>query len=442
VAISLHAGLAALGGGALVWGPLGGGWPAVLLAGAALGLLGWALSRRRSLARFGLHGAIALGFVAAALIPLYRLNILLPETSDRQANFERLWRAMDAYYPYFALKGVDWDATYRRYQPLVAATSDDPAYWRLMAAMLAELKDGHTNLQSPARQSGRFYFGTARPFGAAIMVDAAGQIGQAAGLERCAVLLAVDGKPIAAALADMPAILTAGGTPDKQRALAAANLLSTTGASLDVTFSDTAGRTRTVTLQRPTDAPPPSRRPTPAPALTAERLPSGFGLIRLPSFVDDEGALVAAFDAALDDLRTDHRLARQRRRRPDAGRTDRRTFYKRAVRVRTGSLRRAATATRLAAGVHLPPNAAWNAVHATTGAADRHRQLQFGGAIHCGAGRCRPGDDGWPQHRRRKRQPDALQPDRRRLCALLDRRFSPHRRHADRRARHRTGHSG
>jgi carboxyl-terminal processing protease len=119
VAISLHASLAALGGGALVWGPLGGGWAAALLAGAVLGLLGWALSRRRSLARFGLHGAIALGFVAAVLIPLYRLNILLPETSDRQANFERLWRAMDAYYPYFALKSVDWDATYRRYQPLV-----------------------------------------------------------------------------------------------------------------------------------------------------------------------------------------------------------------------------------------------------------------------------------------------------------------------------------
>jgi carboxyl-terminal processing protease len=73
-----------------------------------------------------------------------------------------------------------------------------------MATMLAELNDGHTNLQSPARQSRRFYFGTARPFGAAIMVDAAGQIGQAAELERCAVLLAVDGKPIDAAMVGAP----------------------------------------------------------------------------------------------------------------------------------------------------------------------------------------------------------------------------------------------
>lgn len=299
--------LTAVGSGYLIWGPLAGGWPLALLGGTAVGVFSGWLSRQ-PLARRRLplvHLLLILGFVAAALIPLYRLNVILPARTDRQANFERLWRAMDRYYPYFELKGVDWDAVYGRYQPQVTQTTSDHEYWRLMAQMLAELNDGHTGILSPSRQSGWTPFGTARPFGADILVDEVGPVAQAAGLERCAVLLAVDDRPVEEALAALPAILTASGTLQNQRALAAAHLLSSRDDRLTVTFRDANGVVHTVTLQYPAETalPAPSAAITPLPPISGERLPSGIGLIRIATFSGREGqALVDAFDAALDDL--------------------------------------------------------------------------------------------------------------------------------------------
>jgi carboxyl-terminal processing protease len=299
--------LTAVGSGYLIWGPLAGGWLWAVLGGTAVGLfVVWLSQRPPARRRLPLvHLLLILGFAAAALIPLYRLNIILPARDDRQANFERLWRAMDRYYPYFALKGVDWDEVYGRYQPQVAPTTSDHEYWRLMAHMLAELNDGHTGMLSPSRQSGRTYFGAARPFGDDILVDEVGSVAQAAGLERCAALLAVDDRPVAEAMDILPAILTASGTPHSQRALAAANLLSSRDGRLTVTFQDANGLVQTVTLQYPaeTAAPAPSLAINPLPPISGERLPSGMGLIRIATFSGREGqALADAFDAALDDL--------------------------------------------------------------------------------------------------------------------------------------------
>ncbi len=300
--------LTAVGSAYLIWGPLAGGWLLALLGGTAVGLFSGWLSGQESKRRWLplVHLLIIVGFAAAALIPLYRLNVILPERNDRQANFERLWRAMDRYYPYFELKGVDWDAVYGRYQPQVAQTTSDHEYWRLMAHMLAELNDAHTGMLSPSRQSGRTYFGTARLFGTDILVDEVYPVAQAAGLERCAVLLAVADRPVAEALAAVPAILTASGTRHSQDALAAASLLSSRDDRLTVTFMDADGLIQTITLQQPaeTAVPTPTTAVIPPPPISSERLPSGIGLIRITTFSGREGqALVDAFDAALDDLR-------------------------------------------------------------------------------------------------------------------------------------------
>jgi carboxyl-terminal processing protease len=303
----LHGLTTAVGAAYLIWGPLAGGWALALLGGTAVGLSSGWLSRQQSKRRWLplVHLLLIVGFAAAVLVPLYRLNMVLPARNDRPANFERLWRAMDRYYPYFALKGVDWDEVYGRYQPQVAQTTSDHEYWRLMAQMLAELNDGHTRMLSPSQQSGRSYFGTARPFGADILADEVGVVAQTAGLERCAVLLAVDDRPVEEALAVVPAILTAGGMPHNLRTLAAAHLLSSRDDRLTVTFVDASGLIQTVTLQQPaaTAVPSPPTAIIPPPPISSERLPAGIGLIRITTFSGREGqALVAAFDAALDDL--------------------------------------------------------------------------------------------------------------------------------------------
>lgn len=239
--------LTAVGSAYLIWGPLAGGWLLALVGGTAVGLFsGWLSQQPSARHRLPLvHLLIIVGFAAAALIPLYRLNVVLPARNDRQANFERLWRAMDRYYPYFEQKGVNWAEVYGRYQPQVAQTTSDHEYWRLMAQMLAELNDGHTGIVSPSPQSGLTYFGTARPFGDDILVTAVSPAAQAAGLERCAVLLAVADRPVAEALAAIPPLLTTGGTVHSQDALAAANLLSSRDDRLTVTFMDANGVVQT-----------------------------------------------------------------------------------------------------------------------------------------------------------------------------------------------------
>ena len=301
--------LTAVGTAYFIWGPLAGGWFLALLGGTAVGLFsGWLSQQPSARHRLPLvHLLLVLGFAAAALIPLYRLNIILPAQNDRQANFERLWQAMDHYYPYFEQKGVDWAEVYGRYQPQVAQTTSDHEYWRLMAQMLAELNDGHTGIVSPSPQSGLTYFGTARPFGDDILVTAVSPAAHAAGLERCAVLLAVADRPVAEALAAIPPFLTASSTVHSQHALAAAHLLSSRDDQLTVTFRDANGVVQTITLQQPaeTAVPPPTTTTAvaPPPPIRSERLPSGIGLIHITTFSGREGqSLIDAFDAALDDL--------------------------------------------------------------------------------------------------------------------------------------------
>ncbi|MBN1262284.1 MAG: hypothetical protein JXB35_16515 [Anaerolineae bacterium] len=229
----------------------------------------------------------------------------------RSANFARLWQAMDYAYPYFAEKGVDWDAVYARYAPQAQRAQSDEDYWRIVASMLAELSDGHTGLLSPSVQpaassgepSGRRYFAICRDIGGAIVLDEVGATARAAGFERGDEVLAVDGRPIEAALDALSPILRAGSTSQQRRAKAAFNVLSTTGDALTVTVRGPAGE-RTLTLTWP-EKPPAPQVQTPAPwqpLITGERLPSGLGLIRIPDFGSSTHDLVAEFDAALDAL--------------------------------------------------------------------------------------------------------------------------------------------
>ena len=69
-------------------------------------------------------------------------------TSDPVANFEALWRILDENYCFFSYKQIDWDEVHDRYRVQVTDTMDQYDLFDLMAEMLRELKDGHTNLIS------------------------------------------------------------------------------------------------------------------------------------------------------------------------------------------------------------------------------------------------------------------------------------------------------
>lgn len=309
---------AAFGAG-LAWGPLTIDPPlnyAVgLLAGLALaGLWAWqqwaAITGRPRIARRWRAGLI--------VAPLAGLLVLAGVTAkqmidigawpalgeNRLGAFDRLWRAMRDNYPFFDLKGVDWDAVYARYRPQVESAHTEDAYFAAVASMLAELNDGHTELSSP--QSDLACYGDMVEIEGVAVVNGIGATARAAGLSRGDAVRQINNRSIDAAIAQLDRRLRDGSTPWQQRATGMFHLLCAPPdqpIALDV---ETVGGERREIILAPVANPPP---PTAAqshsrgPLVTGERLPSGFGLIRVPAFFNRDGHdVVAEFDAALDTL--------------------------------------------------------------------------------------------------------------------------------------------
>jgi hypothetical protein len=69
-------------------------------------------------------------------------------TMDPRTNFEALWKIMDEHYCFFEYKEVDWNEMHRKYEGLLSDTMNRYELFDLLGDMLAEVKDGHTNLVS------------------------------------------------------------------------------------------------------------------------------------------------------------------------------------------------------------------------------------------------------------------------------------------------------
>jgi len=63
-------------------------------------------------------------------------------------NFEALWRLIDENYCFFDYKNIDWNAVHDKYSAMVDDSLDRYELFNVLSLMLAELKDGHTNLIS------------------------------------------------------------------------------------------------------------------------------------------------------------------------------------------------------------------------------------------------------------------------------------------------------
>ena len=68
---------------------------------------------------------------------------------DPKGNFDALWTILDEHYCFFEEKGIDWNAVYEEYSKKVSNNMSDEALFLVCSDMLAELKDGHTNLSAP-----------------------------------------------------------------------------------------------------------------------------------------------------------------------------------------------------------------------------------------------------------------------------------------------------
>lgn len=70
-------------------------------------------------------------------------------SSDPLENFDYLWNEVDKKYSYFELKNIDWNQMRDTYRPMLNENSTEVELFSVLAAMLNELRDDHTNLISP-----------------------------------------------------------------------------------------------------------------------------------------------------------------------------------------------------------------------------------------------------------------------------------------------------
>ena len=70
------------------------------------------------------------------------------EPSNPVNVFDYLWNQVDQQYAFFDVKNIDWDSVREVYRPMVNDNMSNDSLFRVCAAMLNTLQDGHTNLIS------------------------------------------------------------------------------------------------------------------------------------------------------------------------------------------------------------------------------------------------------------------------------------------------------
>jgi len=77
-------------------------------------------------------------------------------------NFESLWQTANEKYAFFEYKNINWNEMYSKYRPQVYDEMRDEQLFDVLAEMITELRDGHTNLVSPFNIS-RYTFQYSNP---------------------------------------------------------------------------------------------------------------------------------------------------------------------------------------------------------------------------------------------------------------------------------------
>ena len=91
--------------------------------------------------------------LAAASLSLPACHHTEEFANDGLGNFNALWTIIDEHYCFLDEKGIDWDEMYRKYYAELKGEMTYSEFFDVCAAMLNELKDGHTNLTSPFNTS-------------------------------------------------------------------------------------------------------------------------------------------------------------------------------------------------------------------------------------------------------------------------------------------------
>ena len=80
---------------------------------------------------------------------------------DPEKNFEELWETFHNRYPFFELRGVDWQKQYDTRRPQVTPETSDDELFGIFCRMLDPLDDGHVELKAKSGEKGKKRYFTA-----------------------------------------------------------------------------------------------------------------------------------------------------------------------------------------------------------------------------------------------------------------------------------------
>ncbi|MEV0407132.1 S41 family peptidase [Actinoallomurus sp. NPDC050550] len=86
-----------------------------------------------------------------------------PAPKDPRATFDVFWQTFAENYPFFAAKGIDWNAVRRRYRPQVTAGTTGDRLASILDAMVAPLNDVHIGLIADGKRYYHLRPGTIMP---------------------------------------------------------------------------------------------------------------------------------------------------------------------------------------------------------------------------------------------------------------------------------------
>ncbi|HEY3814522.1 MAG TPA: S41 family peptidase [Caulobacteraceae bacterium] len=211
-------------------------------------------------------------------------------TSDYAADFDDLWRLLDAKYCFFGEKAVDWGQVRRVYGARARRCTTTDAFAGILRGTLNELYDAHTHMSHTPDGEPRYAFCDMWVHRDGFIEDVRQySAAEAAGIVAGDHLTHIDGLTLAAATAKhRPTCLT---RRDPEADFYAIN----------VAASGRVGMGRTVTLKGGRQVPVPLHASPDEADVSWRMLPDNFGYIRISTFAG-EGS-VAKFDHALSEFK-------------------------------------------------------------------------------------------------------------------------------------------
>ncbi len=171
--------------------------------------------------------------------------------NNYEKSFTKLWQAMEDAYPYFELKGVNWKQTYETYHPMVLEVANDQEFYQVIAHMLGDLEDAHSDVVSPYMDK-RLYASVIN-LGDLAIIDQIGYSAEMAGLRPGMVVRKVAGKPIEELVSEIDISLNEASTPWAKKIRAYNQLLAVPedeNEKLIVTVMDKNGKEMEVDIQQ------------------------------------------------------------------------------------------------------------------------------------------------------------------------------------------------